>query len=683
MAIAQKVFLNNTFDFFRTQFNNLIDDVNGGDLDNVDINGGTIDGVVIGGDTPANAFFDDLVVNGDLTVLGTSTTVNTETLTVEDPLIKLANNNTTNSVDIGFFGQYDEGSGIEYTGLFYDATDKTYKLFTDLTVEPGTTVNVAGAGFAAADLDIGSLSVTGKVTGIQTVLITDPTDATNKEYVDAAVAGAGGGFELTSSNSNAANAYLVFADESNGVGVPRTDIDLRYEANNNILTVTTLDVVDRIQNLPGGINSAGAIRTNEVYENSGDTFYLYSSRTQDTTVYVASPDTSSGQTLNVRLAADGNTGSTTNVLIGHPQSTNNISLFGPIDMNSNKITELTDPTDPQDAATKAYVDANAGGAGFEIVSSNSNAANAYLIFADESTGSGIPRSDIDLRYEANNNILTVTTLDVVDRIQNLPGGINSSGAIRTNELYENSGDEFYVYSSRTQNTTVYLASPDTISGETLTVRLAADGNTGSTTNVLIGNVQSTNNIDVFGPIDMNSNKITSLGAPSLDNDAATKLYVDTEIANVSAGGASLPVSDDTTTAADLYPIFTNQTTGSATAVNVSSTKLTYRPSTGQLNAVEVNTTSDAQFKRNFSQVSGLDVVTRLRGVEFDWVDSDMRSSGVVAQEVQKIIPHVVRESANGLSVNHGALSAYYIEAIKELKSEIDALRAEVQELKNK
>ena len=112
----------------------------------------------------------NVTISGNLTVNGDTTTVNTATLSVEDPLIILANgNNAADSVDIGFYGLYDtSGSQDLYAGLFRDANDSgKFKLFKDLQVEPTTTVNTGGAGYAAATLVVGTLegAVTGNVTG--------------------------------------------------------------------------------------------------------------------------------------------------------------------------------------------------------------------------------------------------------------------------------------------------------------------------------------------------------------------------------------------------------------------------------------------------------------------------------------------------------------------------------------
>ena len=112
---------------------------------------------------------DNVTITGNLTVNGTTTTVNTSTLEVEDPLIKLAKANSgADSVDIGFYGLYDtSGSQDLYAGLFRDANDSgKFKLFKDLQAEPTTTVNTSGTGYAVGTL-VATFegNLTGNVTG--------------------------------------------------------------------------------------------------------------------------------------------------------------------------------------------------------------------------------------------------------------------------------------------------------------------------------------------------------------------------------------------------------------------------------------------------------------------------------------------------------------------------------------
>ena len=106
----------------------------------------------------------NLTVIGNLVVEGSTTTVGTDTLTVKDPLIVLANNNTsTDAVDIGFYGKYAPAGTTLYSGLFREALTGKYRLFKGLQIEPTTTVSVSGTGYDKADLVIGNIETNGVV----------------------------------------------------------------------------------------------------------------------------------------------------------------------------------------------------------------------------------------------------------------------------------------------------------------------------------------------------------------------------------------------------------------------------------------------------------------------------------------------------------------------------------------
>jgi len=105
----------------------------------------------------------NLTLTGNLIVNGTTVTVNTDTLAVEDPLIKLGVGNTANSVDGGFYFLYQPSSTPLYAGLFRDASDSgKWKLFELLQSEPTTTVNTGGTGYALGTLVVGALEIGSK-----------------------------------------------------------------------------------------------------------------------------------------------------------------------------------------------------------------------------------------------------------------------------------------------------------------------------------------------------------------------------------------------------------------------------------------------------------------------------------------------------------------------------------------
>lgn len=96
--------------------------------------------------------------------------------------------------------------------------------------------------------------------------------------------------------------------------------------------------------------------------------------------------------------------------------------------------------------------------------------------------------------------------------------------------------------------------------------------------------------------------------------------------------------------------------------------------------------SDLQLKDNVETIDKpLEKVLGLRGVTFtrvDIEDRDKKHVGVIAQEVEAILPEAVQEHANGIkSVAYGNMVGLLIEAIKEQQSQIETLKAEIESLK--
>ena len=97
---------------------------------------------------------------------------------------------------------------------------------------------------------------------------------------------------------------------------------------------------------------------------------------------------------------------------------------------------------------------------------------------------------------------------------------------------------------------------------------------------------------------------------------------------------------------------------------------------------DVTAFSDARLKENVETIdNALDKVCAMRGVTFNRIDNEDggRQMGVIAQEVQDIVPEVVKtndDEDNTLSVSYGNMVGVLIEAIKELKQEIKELKGE-------
>ena len=118
-------------------------------------------------------------------------------------------------------------------------------------------------------------------------------------------------------------------------------------------------------------------------------------------------------------------------------------------------------------------------------------------------------------------------------------------------------------------------------------------------------------------------------------------------------------------------------------------------------------TSDARLKKNIVTIpDALNKVMQLRGVNYEWIDSSVETGtrmGLIAQEVEKVVPEVVNTNGDYYSMQYAPLNALLIEAIKEqqnqinkqnerldhldaetsgLKSQIELLRSELEQMRS-
>ena len=98
---------------------------------------------------------------------------------------------------------------------------------------------------------------------------------------------------------------------------------------------------------------------------------------------------------------------------------------------------------------------------------------------------------------------------------------------------------------------------------------------------------------------------------------------------------------------------------------------------GTCQATNFNTTSDINVKENVVTFeNALDVVSELRGVRFDWKETHSPSVGVIAQELEEVLPELVT-GTNPKTVNYNGIIGVLIEAIKELKDEVQILKGQI------
>lgn len=249
-----------------------------------------------------------------------------------------------------------------------------------------------------------------------------------------------------------------------------------------------------------------------------------------------------------------------------------------------------------------------------------------------------------------------------------------------------------------------------------------------------GDADSSNYVAFQAPSSVSSNVTWTL--PATDGTASQVLYTDgSGVLGWTSVGVAL--SDNTTNASIFYPTFVSGTSGSIASINVSSTKLQYQPSsgtfiatamaggTGASNVLYLRSTTNATkgqvyvdettaststatgafrvaggmgvagtiytasivetssiaFKENINPIdSALEKITQLTGVVYDRKDkSSFNEAGLIAEEVEKVIPNIVTRNENGdiYGLQYTKLTAYLIEAVKSLSNEIKEIKSKL------
>jgi len=169
----------------------------------------------------------------------------------------------------------------------------------------------------------------------------------------------------------------------------------------------------------------------------------------------------------------------------------------------------------------------------------------------------------------------------------------------------------------------------------------------------------------------------SASAAVVDNTQATNITAN----SASAAGAFASASAYSASAATTYAKLAVANT--FTANQIVSGSIT---ATGDVVAFS---TSDKRHKHNIVLISdALSKVTKLNGVTWEWnedVDDATKETpktGLIAQEVQEVLPEVVKERADGfLALDYSKTIGLLVEAIKEQQTQIHSLTLEIQKLK--
>lgn len=615
----------------------------------------------------------NLTLSGDLTVNGTTTTLDTTNLLVEDNIIQLntGKSGVANTNDAGIFVErgttgndaaiiWDESQDRWVLGTTTASADATGDItYTEGSVQAttfygalsgnastatklGTARNIAGVAFdgsASIDIPIGNLS---------DVTITSPTNNQALIYNFGTGVWENGSAGLTY-NGSTANGVLTYGssttiDVESNLTFDGSNLNL---AGNLKLTTnaTYLYSKDASGNSPRmfGMNSGNNTYIGPIDAYAGGSIlYGASSNVADQIFY-----TSGSERLRIK-ATTGNVG------IGTASPGALLDVGGRIKLTSSGVLQW---------------------------GSSANYGNLTWD-GDSAIVQGQSGRDLDLRSGSSRNILF--KIGSSEKVR-----INSSGNVGIG--------------TTSPNRLLHLQS----TGDAIMQITSADGSgayidLGDVSDVDGGRIvyDSGSNL-LFNTASTEKMRIDSSGRLLIGDTSVHYAGVDLQVGNTSDSQNGIQIQTSTT--GNGYVLF-----GDGTGASAYRGQISYKQGDDYLNfltagveAVRIDSTQDAHFdqdviafsttpsdirlKKNFTKIeNGLDIVTQLEGHTFNWKKGgDRLSAGFKAQEVEKILPHLVDEKKLPLRADddkeykilrYEEMIPYLVEAIKEQQQQINELK---------
>ena len=343
---------------------------------------------------------------------------------------------------------------------------------------------------------------------------------------------------------------------------------------------------------------------------------------------------------------------------------------------------------------------------------NNGIVNATSITATSFSGDGSGLTGV----ASTDNIQTATDATFLANV-NISGITTTTNKI---EVRSDDGSEgridFYCESSNAHYTRIQAAPHSSYSGNATVVlpnssgTLLLTGGSGAGLTALNGSNIASGTIDAARISTLNQNTSGTAGGLSGTPNITVGAVVSGHIANsgvtTSTGGfvgnltgnvaGALTGNADTATSATsattatnatnitladessdstCFPVFATAATGNQ-APKTDSSELTYDASSGTLSCSSFNSTSDINLKKDIEIITNAnEILNQINGVNFTWINSNKPSIGIIAQEIEKVLPQLVnvRTDTGTKSVNYNGLIGVLVEAVKELSQRVEEL----------
>ena len=699
----------------------------------VDVTNGVISiGQSVG--TTDDVTFNNMIVDGNLTVNGTTTTINATELAIEDNMIYLNDGSTVTNPDLGWVGNYNDGT-YAHAGVFRDASDGVFKFFDGYTPEPGQTIDTSHATFSFADIKVENA-----------LLNSSPTNAnhaTTKAYVDSATSSLSNTVSNLTTDDIAeglSNLYYTNARSRAAISVTGS---LGYNSTTGVISYTQPTNVSAFTNDAGYLTSytetdptvpahVKSITTTE--KSNWNTAYGWgdhstqgylTAETDSQTLSFTSPNLtiSNGNTVNLSALLDDTnlariTSAGFNTADGILTLTRNDSSTVTVDLDGRYLTSFTDTNDID------YIN-----------SASFNTSDGVLTLSG--VGNAGATVDLDGRYLQS---YTETDPTVPAHVKS----ITTTEKSNWNTAYgwgdhstQNYATQTYVNTAVTNLVDAAPATLDTLNE--LAAALGDDPNFATTISNQIGLKQDaatalTTSTQFGGDVSGTYGAIVVANdshthSNYMTNNAATQfnagrgaVYVENNSSdNVDGAGITFRTSSNpgtTTTSGGIFSVRSsgngnrlwvgqgltssgtnpfyvggnsnvNSSTGSANPANYAIEFATNGTITATGDVCAYGTISDRRQKENVLKLeNALDKVNQLNGYTFNYIGKEDRMTGVMAQEVAEVLPEAVFETKafgaeeTTMAVRHGNMVGLLIEAIKELTEQNRQMAAEIKTLKN-
>ena len=318
----------------------------------------------------------------------------------------------------------------------------------------------------------------------------------------------------------------------------------------------------------------------------------------------------------------------------------------------------------------------------EITNETASASTHYLTFSAGTTGAQALKVDSStLTYVPSTNTITANLTGTASNATSATSATNATNATNT-AITDETGSASTHYITFVTGTSgnqaqkvdstglTYIPSTNTLSGN-----ISGNAATVTTNANLTGDITSVGNATAIASGVIVDADISGSAAISVSKLAAST------ISGVTLGNNLATLTRGTYLTGSNYNGSAGQTWAvDATSANTAS-KVVARDGSGNFSAqvitcVDLNSTSDINLKDDIRPFeNALATVNQLNGVHFTWKQDDRKSIGVIAQEIEVILPELVTKTEGNKTVNYNGLIGVLIEAVKELSARVEELES--------